>query len=128
MVAQTASKGSSSRPRPLAARIAWGPRTVGKHVLLTTDDELLHSIDAEGKVRTDKLPYGPLAGAPISVEGHLFLTSTKGVVWKINPATGEEIGTSLDIKIPLETGPVLFDGRLLVGGRDGCLYLIDKPE
>lgn len=115
------------KPRPLAARIAWGPRTVGNHVLLTTDDELLYSIDVDGKVRTDRLPYGPLAGTPISVEDHLFFASTRGVVWKINPATGEEAGTSVDIKIPLQTGPVLFDGRLLVAGRDGSLYRIDKP-
>jgi len=114
------------KPRPLAAGIAWGPRTVGDHVLLTTDDELLYSIDAEGKVRTGKLPYGPLAGMPIGVDGHLLFASTRGVIWKINAATGEELG-SVDLKLPLQTGPVLLDDGLLVGGRDGSLYRIDKP-
>ena len=114
------------KPRPLAAGITWGPRTVGDHVLLTTDDELLYSIDTQGEVRTGKLPYGSLAGMPISVNDHLVFASTGGVIWKINAATGEELG-SVDIKCHLQTGPVLLGERLLVGGRDGSLYRIEKP-
>jgi outer membrane protein assembly factor BamB len=114
------------KPRALAARIAWGPRTVGDHVLLTTDDELLYSIDTEGKVRTGNLPHGPLAGMPISVGDHLLFASTRGVIWKINAATGEELG-SVDLKLSLRTGPVLRGDRLLVGGRDGSLYQVDMP-
>ena len=114
------------KPRPLTARIVWGPRTVGGHVLLTTDDEQLYSIDAEGKVRTGNLPHGPLAGMPIGVDDHLLFASTRGVIWKIDAATGEELG-SVDVKLPLQTGPVLLGDHLLVGGRDGSLYRVDKP-
>jgi hypothetical protein len=114
------------KPRPLGAKLVWGPRTVGDRVLLTTDDQLLYSIDAGGKVRTGNLPHGPLAGMPIAVDDHLLFASTRGVIWKIDPATAEELG-SVDVKLPLQTGPVLFGDRLLVGGRDGSLYLVDKP-
>ncbi len=99
---------------------------MGDRVLLTTEDQVLYSIDAEGKVRTGNLPHGPLAGTPIAADGHLLFASTNGVIWKVDPASGEETG-SLDTKLPLQTGPVLFGERLLVGGRDGSLYQVDKP-
>jgi hypothetical protein len=114
-------------PRPLSGRLVWGPRKVGDYVLLTTDDQTLTSIDAEGKLVATPLSYGPLAGAPLALEeGQRVLASTRGVIWRIDPATGEELG-KVDLGLPLGTGPVLSGKQLLVGGHDGTLYRVEKP-
>jgi hypothetical protein len=33
----------------------------------------------------------------------------------------------VDVGLPLENGPVLLSGHLLVAGHDGTLYEIEKP-
>ena len=113
-------------PRPLSGRCVWGPRKVGEYVLLATEDQTLYSIGADGKIGTTPLPYGPLAGAPLALDGHHVLASTRGVIWRVDLATGNELG-KVDTGLPLGTGPVLLGERLLVGGHDGSLYQIEKP-
>ncbi len=87
---------------------------------------MLYSIGADGKIGTTPLPYGPLAGAPLELDGHHVLASTRGVIWRVDTATGNELG-KVDVGLPLGTGPVLAGDQLLVGGHDGSLYRVEKP-
>ncbi len=117
---------SPKPPRPLAAHCVWGPQAVGDHVLLATDDGLLWVIDGEGKIRTDTLSHGALAGTPAVVGDHLVLASATGVLWRIDPATGSQEG-KIETATPLATGPRLVGDRLVVGGYDGILYQFEAP-
>ena len=41
-------------------------------------------------------------------------------------ATGKELG-KIETKEPLAAGPVLVGEQLLVGGHDGCLFIVPQP-
>ncbi len=114
-------------PQPLSGRSAWGPGPVGEHALLATDDDRLYCLDAEGQIAWDvPLPYGPLAGRPLAAEKGYVLAAASGVIWRLDPATGEELG-KVEAGSPLGTGPVPLGDGLLVGGHDGCLYKVQMP-
>ncbi len=114
-------------PEPLAARSAWGPGRVGDYVLLATDDDQLRCLNAEGKIVWQLgLDYGPLAGAPSETGGGFVLASASGVLWRVDPATGNELG-KVEIGHPLGTGAVPLGDGLLVGGHDGSLYQVPMP-
>jgi hypothetical protein len=55
-----------------------------------------------------------------------LLASEKGVVWRLDAATGKESGKR-DVGLPLGTGPVLVGDRLLVGSHDGCIFEVKQP-
>jgi len=119
--------------RSLSGRCVWGPRRVGDRVMLATDDNQLLCLDAAGKVAWQQpLPYGPLAGMPLEIGDGYVLASTSGVVWIVNKADGEALRRNdaprkVDVARPLGSGAVSLGNKLLVGGRDGCLYLIEQP-
>ena len=111
----------------LSGRCVWGPRRVGEHVMLWTDDEKLLCLNGNGELLWQiKLPYGPPAGTPLSTGGHYILAAVGGVVWRVDARSGEELG-KIETGRPLGTGPVLLGKQLLLGGRDGSLYQIERP-
>ncbi|NQT13299.1 MAG: PQQ-binding-like beta-propeller repeat protein, partial [Planctomycetes bacterium] len=116
-----------SPPRPLGAKSVWGPGRVGDHVLLATDDDQLYCLDSAQKIVWQvALPYGRLAGAPLLVDGQYVLAAANGVIWRVESATGKEVG-SVETGYPLATGPVRLGDGLLVGGHDGSLYKVKMP-
>jgi hypothetical protein len=87
----------------------------------------LHCLDAEGKLLWQvPLPYGPLAGDPLELDGAYVLAAAVGVIWRIDPATGNELAR-IETGYPLATGPTLLGEDLLVAGEDGSLYKVPKP-
>lgn len=117
----------AGKGQSLGGRCVWGPRRVGEHVMLSTDDDRLLCLDGTGELRWQiKMPYGPLAGPPLETGNHYVLAATGGVVWRIEAATGKEVG-KIDTGRPLGTGPVLLGKHLLIGGRDGSLYKVKLP-
>ncbi|MHB8897563.1 MAG: outer membrane protein assembly factor BamB family protein, partial [Thermoguttaceae bacterium] len=111
---------------PLGAKCVLGPWTVGNRVVLVTDDERMHVIDSSGKSRSDKLPYGQPTGEPLADGSHWLLASATGVVWRVDPATGDELGKK-ETELALAAGPALSGSRLLAAGHDGTLYWLEKP-
>ena len=101
---------------------AWGPRGVGRCVMLVTGDEQLVCFDESGHPAWQvPLPYGPLAGAPLAEdERHVLLASAAGMVWRADATNGKELA-KVDLGQPLSTGPVAIGKRLLVGSHDGCV-------
>ncbi len=113
-------------PRPLGAKCVYGPLAAGQLAILATADNLLHVIDPEGKVRADRLPHGIPTGPP-AVDGEDWIfTSAGGVIWRVNPASGEQRG-KVETGLALAAGPLLAGGRLVAVGQDGSLYVVEKP-
>jgi len=117
-----------AQPQSLSGRCVWGPRRVDDCVMLATDDDRLLCLGADGKLRWQvELPYGPLAGTPLSADGEYILAAVGGVVWRVDAKNGQELG-KLDTARPLATGPVPVDSGLLLGGHDGSLYRVEVPR
>ena len=119
---------------PLDSPAKWGPRRVGKRVLLSTrDNQLVCLADDEQRLQWQiDLPYGPLAGAPIAVGDDFIITSnqidtTGGVISRIDAATGDLIAT-IELSQPLGSGAVLHDGQLFVLTHDGSLLRTPLPS
>ena len=55
-----------------------------------------------------------------------IFTSASGVIWRVNPASGEQRG-KLETGLALAAGPLLVGGRLVAGGQDGSLHVVEKP-
>ena len=118
---------TAGKEQALEGSCAWGPRRIGKYVLLATDKKVLYCMgDAQERVWQQPLRYGPLAGDPLSVGEHLLLAGRSGIVWRASAATGEELG-KVDAAVPLGTGPVLLGEHMYVGSVDGCLYEVKRP-
>jgi outer membrane protein assembly factor BamB/TolA-binding protein len=113
--------------QPLEGRCVWGPKCVGKLVLLATDKDRLYSLDDQQNVawRTP-LRHGPLAGSPWLAADSYYLAASGGTVWRIAAAGGEEQGKA-EAGVPLGTGPVLLGERLFVSGQDGTVYEVKRP-
>ncbi len=111
----------------MGGRPAWGPRCVGKLVLVTTDKDLLYALDDQQAVAWQAaLRYGPLAGSPWLARDSYYLASKQGTVWRIAAATGEEQAKA-ETNVPLGAGPVLVGERLFVAGQDGVVYEVKRP-
>ena len=118
---------TAGRINPLGAGNAWGPRRVGNHVLLSTDDEQLYCLNATQQIVWQiPLPYGPLAGTPLELDGDYVFASTSGVIWRMEPDTGKELA-KIETGLPLGTGPVRMGDQLLIGGYDGSLHKVQRP-
>ena len=105
----------------------WGPQGIGNHVMLTTDNgQLICLDDRQNLLWQINLPYGPLAGPPWATAGQFILASQSGVVWRVDAASGKELG-KVETASPLGTGPVALGNRLFVGSHDGCIYEVQVP-
>ena len=112
--------------QPLGAKCVIGPLAIGDRVMLVTNDDLMHIIDSSGKDHAVPLPHGRPVGEPV-VDGSAWLfASTGGMVWRVDPATAEELAAQ-DTGLALGSGLAPLGNRLMVAGHDGTLYLIEKP-
>jgi outer membrane protein assembly factor BamB len=111
----------------LDSPVARGPVTVGNCVLVSTRGNQLYCYDGEPAQRWQvALAYGPLAGDPVLLDGKLVLASTSGVVWTVDPATGQE-AAHVELKQPLASAVVPVGEHLIVAGPDGTWHRIAKP-
>ncbi|MCP4192091.1 MAG: PQQ-binding-like beta-propeller repeat protein [Planctomycetaceae bacterium] len=113
----------------LTGRVTWGPARLGDGVLVASDANELIKLtgDPEPAWRTD-LPFGPLAGEPLVIDGDFVFAAVSGQIWRVDGQTGKEI-VRLDVGEPLGTGPVQFSGnRLLVCGGDGTVHIVTLPS
>lgn len=103
----------------------WGPHSAGDCVLVATTSELL-CVDESGKTRwRNRVEHDVPVGKPYVQGGVATLASADGWLVEIDLRSGTVV-TSSQLEAPLATGPVLVDNRWVVGGRDGCLYLVPR--
>jgi len=108
----------------LEGGVAWGPVVSdGKVLVATRGGELLCLDDARKEIWRVPLPYGLLAGAPLSDDGGYLLATQNGVVYRIAAESGAELA-KIEIGEPLAAGPVALGQRLLLTGHDGTLLVV----
>jgi len=111
----------------LPGQIAWGPYRVGQQLLLTTANNRLLAVGADGQIAwTVSLEHGDLAGPPLAVEGNVLIAYRAGILERRNLKDGSPQG-ALDVEHPLATGPAQFNGRILLTAHDGTLLVVDQP-
>ena len=110
----------------LGEAILWGPHSVQNGILAATASELV-AIGAEGKLRW-RIPAdrGIPTGKPLLHAGRILLATREGWFLVIEENSGQVIQAK-QLDAPLATGPVLCGNRVVLGGADGCLYLVDLP-
>lgn len=115
----------------LSGRCVWGPARVADHVMLVADDgkhARLLCLDGSGKLLwQSEFPTGTPAGGPAKVGEQYVLAFTDGTLWGIDAATGQVLGKT-ELGRPLGTGPIRLGSKLLLGGHDGNLYLVEPPQ
>lgn len=113
---------------PLSGRVQWGPSSIAADAdacLLQTNDGLLRAFDADGQQRFEvALPPGKIVGQPIDNADRWLIIGAEGWIVAIDPSSGEII-KQVDIGQPISATPLsVGNGRLLVPGREGVIYIV----
>jgi hypothetical protein len=72
------------------------------------------------------LELGDLAGPPLATDDAIYLAYRRGILERRTPADGKA-AAQLDVLQPLDAGPVLFMGRVVLSAHDGTLLVVDQP-
>lgn len=116
----------STGQTPIAG-VDWGPRKVGNVVIVVDRNRTMYAFDDSGKLswRIENAPV-PLSGMPLAMGDRLVLTSTDGEIATVDGSG--QIQSRESFGEPFGSGPVAFKGRLLVGGWDGTLFVVNIPQ
>ncbi len=115
--------GETNLPAPIDA----GPYPLGDAILLTTADNKLFALSADGQVKWQVLiQHGSLAGAPLVLPDGVLLAYRKGVIERRSASDGKPLAT-LSVEQPLATGLVVFMQHVIATAADGTLLVLDKP-
>ena len=120
---------SDPRVVALPGEIAWGPFAVGETVLVaTSNDELLATAPAEGGREAWRvtLDAGPLVGEPLAQGESLTLATTRGVIVRLDLATGRE-STRVNLGQPLGAGCVSNGKRVMTCAADATALVLQLP-
>jgi parallel beta-helix repeat protein len=95
------------------------------NIIVLDKNGLLSALKFDGTVVWQRnLNQTCFYSAPLVVQDKLFVVTAAGVVWKINPDTGQVIW-SRQLEGSVYATPVSSDAGLLVGDNKGSLYLLD---
>ncbi len=113
----------------LDGRIAWGPFSVGKSVVVQTNDGLLRGFDAAGKPMMQPLPLPPGQLVPgVKIIGDKLIVAGKsGWLVAVEVSSGKLVGKT-DLGQPLSGLPIEAGKRFLVPGAEGVVYISDIPS
>lgn len=108
-------------------QVTWGPLAAVDTVLVGDSNHQLTCLDgAQQRKWQVPLPHGRPVGAPLLHQGSLVLASSRGVVWKLDAATGQE-QAHVETGRPLSSSPLAVGDQLLLPGADGALHRIAVP-
>lgn len=111
---------------PLEGRVQWGPTAVGDVVLLNTDEQLLCMSGSGELAWRVAFDHGRVIGQPVLSGGQFIFATATGKVVTLRQQTGKLVG-AIDVGEPLNHGPIPYQDKLLVAGRSGVLFVLDKP-
>lgn len=103
----------------------WGPHACGGVFLLATANGRLHVVSETGKLAS--LEASVPVGRPCERNGTILLVDRDGVLRALAPAA-PALSVLAETGVPASVGPVLHEGRVLLGGNDGTLYEIVLPD
>jgi outer membrane protein assembly factor BamB len=113
-------------PVGLSGRAVWGPFGCGQCILVATDAQQLHCLDASGALRWQiPLPQDELVGRPLVDADAVVVAFENGQLLKLSLTSGEE-QFSINVGQPLAAGPLRLQSRLVVAGHDGSLLVVDE--
>ncbi len=112
---------------PLTGRCKLGPVAVGDRVYVA-DEESLYCL-SQGQQLAWKSPLEgrSLACPPLLKDGNLILVHRSGTLTRLAADSGETIA-SAEVGEPLGPAAWVLGQRLLVGGADGVLHLVNLPR
>lgn len=107
----------------LESQLAWGPVVADDHVFAATL-ETIFCFDSDGKLAWKQpAAHGTPVGSPLADGGAFVFASSRGVVWKADPASGE-FSANVDLNEPFMSGPVRLGQRLAIAGSDGVIHFL----
>lgn len=113
---------------PLGSKPAWGPKLVGKQILVAGLNGQLSCLDDQQRLAwQETLPTGELAGGPVDAGDSILVASGSGTLFKLAADTGKPTA-QIEIGQPLGFGPISWHKNLLFAGRDGALHIVAPPK
>jgi len=101
---------------------------VGSTLILETQNHELLCYELRGpaklRFRVALGKTGP-CGAPALVHGRLIVANRNGIVWALNPSTGEIVAQAA-VGQPLSGGVIAAGEHIVVAAIDGTLYRVDS--
>ena len=96
----------------------------------------LFSVSYQGKIMAMDLRNGEVlwtrpmsAYLPFSADArNLYIVNDEGVVMAIDQATGADVWIQNDLKNRVSTQPLLFDGKVVVGDKEGYIHVLDSSN
>jgi len=86
----------------------------------------VYALNAEdGSVRWAKRQRGEIASTPAISAGHVYVSSMDGRLTSYRAADGEELWSFSTGGSPIESSPLVFGERVIVGAWNGTLYSVD---
>lgn len=111
----------------IGAGVLLDPVRSGSHVYVVDADNQLWCLDDQQQLLWKApLKQGPPLGPPLESPQGLTIVTRTGAVITLDPKTGEQ-QSLVDLGLPISSGPVLWQDRLLVVGDDGALYTLSQP-
>jgi outer membrane protein assembly factor BamB len=102
------------------------PAVDATHVYLGSRDKSLHAIvRATGQAAWTFKTGGRVESSPLAFNNAIVFASNDGRLYAANPADGAELWR-LDLGEDLTAAPVFAQGRLILGGGRGTLFVISR--
>ena len=116
---------STSAHIPLQGALTWGPFALGSQLIVADKRELLLVANDGTAIWRHRMPDEAdfAIGRPLVLDEQIVIAFADGNVVAFAIGTGTPVWT-LSVGEPLETGPMPFHGRLLVGGHDGTVHVL----
>jgi outer membrane protein assembly factor BamB len=83
---------------------------------------------SNGSKAWDKVLKGKVEASAGVHNGHVFITTTDGVVYSLNATTGSTVWnfTVPSVNNKIFSSPTLADGKVIFGSEDGFVYVLDE--
>lgn len=111
------------------AEIVWGPFHDDGFIFFATSEHRLHILSIkDGAISEQKkaVPDFSLIGRPFVSGNQSWFLSSGGALWTVNLDNVSDTNAPLrETGIPAVSGPIRFENRFCVPGKDGCLYFFE---
>ena len=105
------------------------PAVSGDTVVFGCADAGIYALKASnGKLLWRKPTSRPVVASPVIGDGVVYIGSSEGKFWALNLASGKPLWQYDRLSGFVETRPLLYQGKVLFGAWDQCLYALDQKS